>query len=111
MKIAVTGSSGRVGKAIVEMALAQGNSVVCIDRVKPNNNSRQPDLDYIQADLTDYSAFETALRGCDALVHMAAIAAPGHHPDHEVHTMLRVVTTRCGPRLKLASNGYARLPV
>ena len=85
MKVAITGSSGHVGKAIVEMALAQGHSVVCIDRVKPEKVIDQSDVKYIQADLTDYAAFENALRGCDALVHMAAIPAPGSHPDHEVH--------------------------
>jgi nucleoside-diphosphate-sugar epimerase len=85
MKIAVTGGSGRVGKAIVEMALAQGHSVVSIDRVAPNENVDRSDFKYIQADLTDYMAFETALRGCEALIHMAAIPAPGHQPDHVVH--------------------------
>ena len=85
MKIAVTGGSGRVGRAIVEMALSQGNNVVSIDRVKLKGNNDQPDITFIQADLTDYAAFENALRGCDALVHMAAIPAPGHKPDHEVH--------------------------
>lgn len=85
MKIAVTGGSGRIGKAIVEMALSQGNSVVSIDRVMPEGSNDRSEVTYIEADLTDYHAFENALRGCDALVHMAAIAAPGHHPDHEVH--------------------------
>lgn len=85
MKIAVTGGSGRIGKAIVEMALSQGHSVVSIDRVKPESNHDQADITYVQADLTNYSAFENALNGCDALIHMAAIPAPGRHPDHEVH--------------------------
>ena len=85
MKIAVTGGSGKVGKAIVEMALAQGHSVVCIDRVIPDKNADHSDFKYIQADLTDYAAFETALRGCEALIHMAAIPAPGHQPDYVVH--------------------------
>jgi len=67
------------------MALSQGNSVVSIDRVKLEGNNDQPDIIFIQADLTDYAAFENALRGCDALVHMAAIPAPGHQPDHVVH--------------------------
>ena len=85
MKIAVTGGSGRIGKAIVDMALTRGDSVVSIDRVNPEDNAAQSNITYIQADITDYTAFENALRGCDALVHMAAIPAPGHHPDHEVH--------------------------
>ena len=85
MKIAVTGGIGSVGKAVVDMALAQGNSVVCIDRVIPSDDARKSDVTYLQADITDYTSIENAFRGCDAVVHMAAIAAPGRHPDHEVH--------------------------
>jgi nucleoside-diphosphate-sugar epimerase len=85
MKIAVTGGIGSVGKAVVELALAQGHSIVCIDRKIPDADARKPDITYIQADITDYSAMENAFRGCDALVHMAAIPAPGHLPDHVVH--------------------------
>jgi nucleoside-diphosphate-sugar epimerase len=85
MKIAVTGGSGRIGKAVIDMALARGDNVVSIDRVKPEENATQSGITYIQADITDYPAMENALRGCDALVHMAAIPSPGHHPDHEVH--------------------------
>jgi UDP-glucose 4-epimerase len=35
--------------------------------------------------MTDYAAVEHALRGCDALVHLAAIPSPMRHPDHIVH--------------------------
>jgi nucleoside-diphosphate-sugar epimerase len=85
MKIAVTGSSGRIGKAVAEMALTQGHSIVCIDRVSPADSTDQSNITYIQADITDYTALDNALHGCDALVHMAAIPAPGHNPDYEVH--------------------------
>jgi nucleoside-diphosphate-sugar epimerase len=85
MKIAITGGSGRIGRAVIDLALSQGYSVVSIDRVMPEENTAQSNITYFQADITDYTALENALRGCDALVHMAAIPAPGHHPDHEVH--------------------------
>jgi nucleoside-diphosphate-sugar epimerase len=85
MRIAITGSSGRVGSAIVEMALARGHSLVCIDRVPPSGGAARPNVSFVQADITDYAAFEGALRGCDALVHMAAIPSPGHQPDYVVH--------------------------
>jgi nucleoside-diphosphate-sugar epimerase len=85
MHIAITGSSGRVGSAIVEMALADGHSIVSIDRVPPARAAQRPNVSFVQADITDYAAFEGAMRGCDALVHMAAIPGPGHHPDHVVH--------------------------
>jgi UDP-glucose 4-epimerase len=99
MKIAVTGGSGNIGRAVIEMALAQGHRVVSIDRAPPsqdaairqrNKNSSardepQPNVTFIEADITNYAAFENALRGCDALVHLAAIASPKGYPDYEVH--------------------------
>lgn len=85
MKIAITGGSGGIGSAITELALAQGHQVLSIDRVPPTPEATHAEVAYAQLDLTDYDAFEQALRGCDALVHMAAIPAPGHHPDHVVH--------------------------
>jgi len=81
----VTGGIGSVGKAVVDMALLQGHSVICIDRAIPSNDARRSDITYLQADITDYTTMENSFRGCDALVHMAAIPAPGRHPDHEVH--------------------------
>ena len=86
MRIAITGSTGRVGSAIVDMALADGHSLVCIDRVAPAEEVEQiPNTTFVQAEMSDYEALLNAVRGCDALVHMAAIASPGHHPDHVVH--------------------------
>ncbi len=84
MKIAVTGGSGSVGRTVVEMALAEGHSVVNIDRVPPPN-ALPPNAAFVQAELTDYAAFAQAVRGCEALVHLAAIPAPGRQPDHVVH--------------------------
>jgi len=85
MRIAITGGSGGVGRAITELALAQGHSVVSIDRVHPKQADARPDLEFVEADITDYDGLERALRGSDALVHMAAIPSPWQHPDHVVH--------------------------
>jgi nucleoside-diphosphate-sugar epimerase len=85
MKIALTGSSGRIGSAILEMALAQGHSLVCLDRVPAPAGQQQPGVTFVQADVTNYDDFERVMRGCEALIHMAAIPAPGNHPDHVVH--------------------------
>lgn len=85
MQIAITGGSGRIGRAVTDLALRQGHSVVSIDRVLPINENRSSDVQFIQADLTQYAPFEQALQGCDALVHMAAIPSPNGHPDHVVH--------------------------
>jgi UDP-glucose 4-epimerase len=85
MRIAITGGSGRVGRAVIGLALSQGHSVVSVDRTPPAQDTAQPNITFIQADITDYRDFEQALRGCQALVHLAAIPSPGGHPDYEVH--------------------------
>jgi len=85
MRIAVTGSSGRVGRAIVAMALADGHQVVGLDRLRPGTAVDHPSFTFHQVEMTEYHALEHALRDCDALVHMAAIPAPGAHPDPWVH--------------------------
>lgn len=85
MKIAITGGSGGIGRALIELALAQGHSVVNIDRVPPPAGSAASGVPFIPAEMSDYEALENAFRGCEALIHLAAIAAPGHHPDQVVH--------------------------
>ncbi|WDR01598.1 NAD(P)-dependent oxidoreductase [Devosia algicola] len=85
MRIAVTGASGAIGRAIVEMALDQGHSVVGIDRVAPATASATGDISFVQADMSEYDRLVEAFAGCDGLIHMAAIPSPGRHPDHIVH--------------------------
>jgi UDP-glucose 4-epimerase len=83
MHIAVTGGSGRVGRAVVELALAEGHRVVSIDRTA--SPAERPGCTFVAADIASYDDLLQALRGCDALVHLAAIPTPRHHPDHVVH--------------------------
>lgn len=85
MKIAVTGGSGGLGQAITKAALAEGHSVVSIDRTLPDTGEPSETLSFIQADAVNYDEMVAAFAGCDALIHMAAIPAPGNHPDHVIH--------------------------
>ena len=85
MKIAITGGSGRIGRAVITLALSDGHNVVSIDRAPPSQDAAQPGLTHIHVEITDYPPFEQALRGCDALVHLAAIPSPRGHPDYVVH--------------------------
>lgn len=85
MRIALTGGTGRIGRAIATEALRQGHEVVSIDRVAPAEPDERPNIRFVEADIGDYDALVAAFSGCDALIHMAAIPSPGHHPDHVVH--------------------------
>lgn len=85
MKIAVTGGSGGLGRAITKEALSLGHSVVSIDRVMPEGADEREDLRFVQADAGDFEKLSSAFEGCDALIHMAAIPSPGRHSSHVIH--------------------------
>lgn len=85
MKIALTGGSGGVGRAIISEASARGHEVVNIDLVVPDRRTDPKPAAFIQADIGDYNQLLAAFAGCDALIHMGAIPNPLHDPDHVVH--------------------------
>lgn len=76
-KIVVTGGSGKAGRAVVRDLLQQGYDVLNVDVAKPAE-ALSP---FLAADLTDLGQTLDALKGADAVVHLAAIPAPGLKPD------------------------------
>ncbi len=68
MRIVLTGSSGRLGRAIFN-ALAVHHSVVGIDR-SPFSTT------HLVGDFTDGALLRKALKGADAIIHCAALHAP-----------------------------------
>lgn len=84
MRIALTGSSGGIGRAIAAQALREGHELVAIDRVAPAA-APEDGVTFIEADTSNYDRLVEAFAGCDALIHMAAIPVPGRQPDHVVH--------------------------
>jgi nucleoside-diphosphate-sugar epimerase len=86
MKIAVAGGSGGMGRHLVPFLLQQGHSVVSIDRVLPAASSMfNPSLAHLIADTRNYGEYVGSIRGCDALIHLAAIPSPVSHPDAVVY--------------------------
>jgi UDP-glucose 4-epimerase len=83
MKIAITGGRGGIGRAITEMALAQGQSIVSIDRTPIQQE--QENVKHVVADMTDYAALEEAMRGSDALIHLGAFPSPDMAEDYIIH--------------------------
>ncbi|ENN87096.1 UDP-glucose 4-epimerase [Rhizobium freirei PRF 81] len=68
MRIVLTGSSGRLGRAIFH-ALAASNTVLGIDR-SPFSTT------HLVGDFTDIVILREALAGADAIIHCAALHAP-----------------------------------
>jgi nucleoside-diphosphate-sugar epimerase len=79
-RIVVTGGSGKLGTAVVQRLLEHGYRVVNVDRVPGEGSAAQ----FVHTDLTDYgqvvevmAAVDDRYEGVDAVVHLAAIPAPG----------------------------------
>jgi nucleoside-diphosphate-sugar epimerase len=87
VKVLVTGAHGKVGRALVPALVRAGHDVRASDLTRPSwdrlEDSREAE-DYWQADLTDAGAAYALVRGCDAVVHTAAIPQPIHNPPHVV---------------------------
>ncbi|MHC5795057.1 NAD-dependent epimerase/dehydratase family protein [Lacisediminihabitans sp. FW035] len=84
MRIAVTGASGKLGRAVVQRLRDSGNSVHSLDVV----GERGPG--FTRVDFTDYGQTVDALfgindrhDGLDAVVHLAAAPAGGILPDSQ----------------------------
>ena len=87
MRVLVTGAHGKVGRALVPALELHGHDVRATDLTRPSwdrvLDPRQAE-DYWQVDLTDLGACHAVVRGCDAVIHTAAIPQPIHNPPHVV---------------------------
>jgi nucleoside-diphosphate-sugar epimerase len=71
-RIVVTGGSGKAGRWVVRELSAAGYQVLNVDVTPPEGEGR-----FLRAELTDLGETVEALRGASAVVHLAAIPAPG----------------------------------
>ncbi|MCC6802358.1 MAG: NAD(P)-dependent oxidoreductase [Anaerolineae bacterium] len=81
MRVLVTGGTGLIGKATVERLVRSGYNVRVIDL--------QPDVEiagaeYAPCDILNYDDVLRQARGCDAIIHLAAIRSPVSDLGHRV---------------------------
>jgi len=77
MRILVTGGGGFIGSHLVDRLMAEGQEVRVIDNFstggRGNLRHLWNDLDVVEGDLRSYERASTAVRGCDAVLHQAAL--------------------------------------
>ena len=89
MKVVVTGSAGRIGRAIHARLKAGGHQVLGLDQAPCSVSD-------VVASITDEDAVRRALEGADAVVHTAALHAPhvGHRTEAEFEAVNVAATAR-----------------
>ncbi len=99
-RVAVTGSSGRIGAAVVANLMERGIEVVCIDRRAPQSRNRFADYSgasrkgqFVYLDCAERYQLQPVLESCDAVAHLGEI--PNIHAG-ESHQDVFSRNTRIG---------------
>lgn len=73
MRILVTGGSGFIASYFYEPLRAAGHDMVNLDLVEPSEQAKH--YRYVRGDVRDRATLAEAMKGCDAVLHLAA----AHH--------------------------------
>jgi nucleoside-diphosphate-sugar epimerase len=85
MKIAITGARGLVGKILVKLCAEEGHQTVQINRTHTEHDGT-PNSEMKTADIAmDYDSVLESFKGCDAIIHLAAVPDPVGKANWYVH--------------------------
>ena len=73
MRVLVTGGAGFIGSHVVDALADAGHEPVIFDQV-PSVHHDPAEVRHVAGDITDLAAARRAARGCDAVIHLAAVA-------------------------------------
>lgn len=88
--VLVTGGAGFIGSNLVDALLAKGYAVRILDDLSTGKRSNLPvdnaRVELIEGDVADAALVAKAMRGCSAVVHLAAVASVQASVDDPVRT-------------------------
>jgi UDP-glucose 4-epimerase len=77
MKVLVTGGAGFIGSQLVQRLLSLGHDVRVLDNFSTGHRANLAafagDIDIVEGDIQSYERVHNAVRGCDAVLHQAAL--------------------------------------
>ena len=90
MKILVTGGGGFIGSHLVDLFIERKHSVTVLDNFSTGKRSNlpqeHPQLQIIEGDIRNAATVFQAAAGCDAIVHLAAVASVQASVDDPIGT-------------------------
>lgn len=90
-RILVTGGAGFIGSHTVDLLLREGKQVLVLDNLSSgkldNLNLQHPDLEFIEGDVLELPLLQDLLSGCDAVLHLAAIASVPQSFANPIYTL------------------------
>ena len=89
LPILVTGGAGFIGSNLVDALVARGYAVRVLDNLSTGKRSNLPvggDVELIVGDVADAGTVRRAVKGCRAVVHLAAVASVQASVDDPVGT-------------------------
>ena len=72
MRVLVTGGAGFIGSHVVDLLVSAGDSPRVFDLVPPSADNGH--VEWFVGDLLDRDELARAMRGCEAVIHLAALA-------------------------------------
>jgi hypothetical protein len=81
MRVLITGGTGHIGRATTDRLLKNGWEVRIVDLAA---EAEIAGAEYVQCDILQYDSLLEPMRGCDAVIHLAAIRSPNLAPGHQV---------------------------
>jgi UDP-glucose 4-epimerase len=75
MRILLTGGCGFIGCHLASKLLGAGNETVILDNLENSKKENlPPNAEFIKGDIRDPSDIARAMKGCEAIFHLAAVA-------------------------------------
>jgi nucleoside-diphosphate-sugar epimerase len=88
MKIFVTGSTGFIGSRLVAKLASEGHTVHALYRSEKKVADDLPaNIILFKGDLTRAESLETAMQGCEAVIHTAAFAGVWHRDEMVIYDL------------------------
>jgi len=113
MRVLVTGGGGFIGSHVVERSLTLGHEVRVLDSFatgrRENIAHLADDVDLVEGDVQSYERAHTATRGCDAVLHQAALPSVPRSVQDPLMSNAVNVTGTLNLLLAARDNGVRRV--